>query len=194
VQDAVEGACCSVEVLRAFGPDDGVDQAVDNGSAETFEAQMFAQLKRDATRPEDSGVPFGPRPYVGAAFTTPEDRYDKIDFEDLDDGTYRVEVDGGWAAVLQHYFVSAWVGNAGEVNAYYGRRLSDGNYAVGFVAPRFVHRQARDLGSDPDDELSLMITHGLLHLVGYDHESEPEADVMEERERSLLALVGVDRR
>ncbi len=63
-----------------------------------------------------------------------------------------------------------------------------------FVAPRFVHRQARDLGSDPDDEISLMITHGLLHLVGYDHESEPEAEVMEERERSLLALVGVDRR
>ena len=116
----------------------GVDQDVDNASAQAFEAQVFVQLKRDATRPEDSGVPFGPRPYVGAAFTTPEDRYDKIDFEDLDDGTYRVEVDGGWAAVLQHYFVSAWVGTPGEVNAYYGRRLSDGNYAVGFVGPQFV--------------------------------------------------------
>ena len=115
-----------------------VEQAVENGSAETFEAQMFAQLKRDASRPEDSGVPFGPRPYVGAAFTTPEDRYDKIDFEDLDDGTYRAEVDGGWAAVLQHYFVSSWVGTPGEVNAYYGRRLSDGNYTVGFVGPQFV--------------------------------------------------------
>ena len=116
----------------------GVDQDVNNGSTQAFEAQVFVQLKRDATRPEDSGVPFGPRPYVGAAFTTPEDRYDKIDFEDLDDGTYRVEVDGGWAAVLQHYFVSAWVGTPGEVNAYYGRRLSDGNYAVGFVGPQFV--------------------------------------------------------
>ena len=63
-----------------------------------------------------------------------------------------------------------------------------------FVAPRFVYRQARDHGSDPEDEISLMITHGLLHLVGYDHESESEAVVMEERERSLLALVGVDRR
>ena len=114
-----------------------VDQDVDNRSAETFQAQVFVQMKRDASRPEDSGVPFGPRPYVGAAFTTPEDRYYKIDFEDLDDGTYRVEVDGGWAAVLQHYFVSAWVGTPGEVNAYYGRRLSDGNYAVGFVGPQF---------------------------------------------------------
>ena len=114
-----------------------VDQDVDNRSAGTFKAQVFVQLKRDASRPEDSGVPFGPRPYVGAAFTTPEDRYYKIDFEDLDDGTYRVEVDGGWAAVLQHYFVSAWVGTPGEVNAYYGRRLGDGSYAVGFVGPQF---------------------------------------------------------
>ena len=124
-----------------FAADDyliAVDQDVANGSPEAFEAQMFAQLKRDASRPEDSGVPFGPRPYVGAAFTTPEDRYDKIDFEDLDGGTYRVEVNGGWAAVLQHYFVSAWVGTPGEVNAYYGRRLNDGHYAVGFVGPRFV--------------------------------------------------------
>lgn len=62
------------------------------------------------------------------------------------------------------------------------------------VAPRFVHRQARAHGSDPEDEMSLMITHGLLHLLGYDHETDGEAEEMEERERSLLALVGVDRR
>ncbi len=122
-----------------FNADDyliAVDQDIDNRSTENFEAQLFAQLKRDASRPDDSGVPFGPRPYVGAAFTTQEDRYYKIDFEDLDEGTYRTEVEGGWAAVLQHYFVSSWVGNPGEVNAYYGRRLRDGTYAVGFVGPR----------------------------------------------------------
>ena len=123
-----------------FAADDylvSVGQDIDNQSAETFRAQMFAQLKRDATRPE-SGVPFGPRPYVGAAFTTPEDRYDKIDFDDLDDSTYQAEVDGGWVAVLQHYFVSSWVGVPGKVNAYYGRRLADGNYAVGFVGPEII--------------------------------------------------------
>ena len=123
-----------------FAADDylvSVEHDIDNQSAATFRAQMFAQLKRDATRPE-SGVPFGPRPYVGAAFTTPEDRYDKIDFDDLDDSTYQAQVDGGWVAVLQHYFVSSWVGVPGEVNAYYGRRLNDGNYAVGFVGPEIV--------------------------------------------------------
>ena len=124
-----------------FDADDyliSVEHDVENRSTVAFEAQMFAQLKRDASRPGKTGVPFGPRPYVGAAFTTPEDRYDKIDFEDLDDSTYRAEVTGGWSAVLQHYFVSSWVGTPGEVNAYYGRRLNDGNYAVGFVGPPFA--------------------------------------------------------
>ena len=77
----------------------------------------------------------GPRPYVGPAFTTPESRYEKVDFEDLDETPFRVEVEGGWGAILQHYFIAAWIGAEDEVNAYNGRRLGDGNYAVGFVGP-----------------------------------------------------------
>ncbi len=111
-----------------------VEHEIVNRSAADFQGQMFVQLKRDAMRP-DSGVPMGPRPYVGAAFTTPDDRYVKIDFDELDDGPFRAQVEGGWAAVLQHYFAAAWVGYPDEVNGYFGRRLNDGNYAVGYIAP-----------------------------------------------------------
>ncbi len=124
-----------------FEPDDylvTVEYDIDNARTTEYRAQLFAQLKRDSSRPDASGSFMGPRPYVGAAFTTPESRYEKIDFEDLDDGQFRVQVAGGWAAVLQHYFLTAWVGDAEAVNAYYGRRLADGNYAVGFVAPEVV--------------------------------------------------------
>ena len=69
-------------------------------------------------------------------------------------------------------------------------------YGLGdvIVAPRVVHRQAEEQGVDPDDEMSLMVAHGLLHLIGYDHGTDAEADLMEDRERALLALVGVERR
>ncbi len=69
-------------------------------------------------------------------------------------------------------------------------------YALGdvFVAPRFVLRQAGRLGVRPEDEMFLMVAHGLLHLIGYDHTTEAEAEVMEARERDLLAMVGVERR
>ncbi len=62
-----------------------------------------------------------------------------------------------------------------------------------FIAPDYVRRQARERGSDFGKEMSLMVTHGLLHLVGYDHQSPDEAEVMEDRERALLAQVGIER-
>ena len=131
-----------VELLKRFAfTSDGylisVEHEVVNGGDAPFKAELFAQLKRDSSRP-DGGTFMGPRPYVGAAFTTPESRYEKVDFEDIDDSLYRTAVQGGWAAILQHYFLAAWIGDPQEVNAYYGRRLPDGNYAVGFVGPQFL--------------------------------------------------------
>ena len=72
----------------------------------------------------------------------------------------------------------------------------DPPHSVGdvFIAPHYVHEHAREIGADPGHEVSLMVTHGLLHLLGYDHVTESDADRMEGRERVLLAMVGVERR
>ena len=69
-------------------------------------------------------------------------------------------------------------------------------YGLGdvIVAPTVVHRQAAEHGADPTEEMSLIVAHGLLHLIGYDHETDAEAALMEDRERALLARVGVKRR
>lgn len=62
------------------------------------------------------------------------------------------------------------------------------------IAPSYVRRQAADFGVTFDDEMALMVTHGILHLVGYDHIDDDEAERMEERERQLLAKAGRSRR
>ncbi|MXY75652.1 MAG: rRNA maturation RNase YbeY [Acidimicrobiia bacterium] len=69
-------------------------------------------------------------------------------------------------------------------------------YALGdvIIAPGYVEDQARRLGTAYEDEMALMVTHGLLHLIGYDHESDSEAEQMESRERHLLAAIGMERR
>jgi len=69
-------------------------------------------------------------------------------------------------------------------------------YALGdvIIAPGYVRSQARRLGIAYEDEMALMVAHGLLHLIGYDHESDVEAEQMESRERRLLAGIGVERR
>lgn len=62
------------------------------------------------------------------------------------------------------------------------------------IAPGYVAEQADRLGVAFEAEMSLMVVHGLLHLMGWDHEVEDEAEAMEARERHLLAMVGVERR
>lgn len=62
------------------------------------------------------------------------------------------------------------------------------------VAPGYVRRQAKEFGVSFEDEMALMVTHGILHLLGYDHVEDEDAERMESRERDLLAMMGKTRR
>jgi probable rRNA maturation factor len=62
------------------------------------------------------------------------------------------------------------------------------------IAPSYIRGQAADLDVEFDDEMALMVTHGILHLLGYDHQEDQEAVAMERRETEILALVGRERR
>ena len=62
------------------------------------------------------------------------------------------------------------------------------------IAPSYVRRNAAEMGVGYEDEIALMVTHGLLHLLGYDHEDDEDAQRMEDKERHLLSLVGRERR
>jgi probable rRNA maturation factor len=46
-------------------------------------------------------------------------------------------------------------------------------------------------GKSLGDHLAHLVVHGVLHLMGYDHETEAEAEEMEERERVILASLGI---
>ena len=130
-----------VKVRKVFGFRGGdylidLSYEVENNRSEPFRASFFGQIKRDAKAPpEQESFSLGPQPYLGAALTTAESRYQKVTFDDLDEGDFRAAVQGGWMAFLQHYFLSAWVANGDELNGYYGRRRNDGTYIVGYTGP-----------------------------------------------------------
>ena len=56
-----------------------------------------------------------------------------------------------------------------------------------YVCPGVAARNAPDHAGTYDDELALLVVHGILHLLGMDHEDDGEAEEMEQRERALLA-------
>ncbi|MCP9627794.1 rRNA maturation RNase YbeY [Rhodopseudomonas palustris] len=59
------------------------------------------------------------------------------------------------------------------------------------IAYQTVRREADDEGKPFDHHLSHLAVHGFLHLVGYDHETDAEAETMESAERRILAGLGI---
>jgi probable rRNA maturation factor len=54
------------------------------------------------------------------------------------------------------------------------------------IAPEIAQEQAAELGTTVESELNLLLVHGTLHLLGYDHESDTDAEAMQARETTIL--------
>lgn len=63
-----------------------------------------------------------------------------------------------------------------------------GDIAVAFET---CEREARADGKTLDDHVTHLVVHGVLHLLGYDHETETEAEEMEDTERRILGTLGI---
>ncbi len=59
------------------------------------------------------------------------------------------------------------------------------------ICPAVVAREAAEQGKALNHHYAHMVIHGVLHLIGYDHEADAEAEVMEALEVKLLARLGI---
>ncbi len=93
-----------------------VDYLIDNQTDAPWRGSFYAQLKRDSSEdPAAETTGMGMQPFLGVATMTNEKPYLKIPFKDLQEEPLNTTVDGGWVAMVQHYFISAWVpANAGR--------------------------------------------------------------------------------
>ncbi len=114
----------------------GVEFIVNNGSAEAFDAVLFGQIKRDGTPDPSQQTSMGMQSYLGAVFSTAENNYQKVDFGDMDEERFKTSSPDGWVAMVQHYFLSAWIPAPGAEYTYQTRKLN-GNYIAGFLSPDF---------------------------------------------------------
>ncbi|MBC8425064.1 rRNA maturation RNase YbeY [bacterium] len=60
------------------------------------------------------------------------------------------------------------------------------------IAPRFVQRRCAERGWDFAGELALLVAHGALHLLGWEHDTSERTDAMRELERGALERAGRD--
>jgi YidC/Oxa1 family membrane protein insertase len=113
-----------------------VRQTVNNASSVTAQVTPFVQLKRDsspAPAASDSGM--GMKPFLGSALTQPDQRFAKFDFDDMAEDPFRADLTGGWVAMLQHYFVSAWIPDSDNTYRFRTRQTRSGDNIIGYTGP-----------------------------------------------------------
>jgi YidC/Oxa1 family membrane protein insertase len=96
-----------------------IDQTylINNMSEAPWQAALFGQIKRDSSKdPSASDSGMGMRSFLGIAATTDEERYKKLPFKDIAEEPFKAMVQGGWIAMSQHYFLSAWIPNQNSTN------------------------------------------------------------------------------
>ena len=90
-----------------------LDYTVNNKSDKPVEVALFGQLRQSVEPPKgvETSNNFALRAYRGTAYSTDEDKYKKFSFSDIEDNNLNETTTGGWIAMLQQYFATAWVPN-----------------------------------------------------------------------------------
>ena len=108
-----------------------VEYQIENNTPQHWSGRAYGQIQRsDPGR--TSRILYT---YTGAAFSSPEKRYKKISFSDMHDQNIQRDIQDGWVAMLQHYFLSALVpASREEYNNFYSKVYGD-KYIVGMLSP-----------------------------------------------------------
>ncbi|ARD44313.1 membrane protein insertase YidC [Colwellia sp. PAMC 21821] len=154
-----------------------VEYLIQNNANTPASVQMYAQLKQ--TTLIDTGSGLIPT-YKGAAYSTTEDVYEKYDFSDIEEANLNVTTQGGWVAMLQHYFVSSWVPEKSADNQLYTSYSSNRDAVIGFKAPAitiepnstattsaifYVGPKDQDVLESIEENLDLTIDYGFLFMI-----------------------------
>ncbi|WP_416759939.1 membrane protein insertase YidC [Roseateles sp. So40a] len=149
-----------------------VNHEVTNTGAAPVTPQLYLQLVRDG-HIDHTGPSFAPTSFSGPALYTDKAKYHKLAFDDLKKGKaeYEKNADDGWVAMVQHYFVSAWIRNEPGPREFNVRPLNQDLYTAGMVmnfaavAPGASAKLDNVLYVGPQEEKKLEVLAPGLELV-----------------------------
>ena len=132
-----------------------------NSGAAPAAAHAYYQIVRDDKSPAGENAMM--YVFTGPAYYTAEKAFNKLSLSDIEKGKASLprEAVDGWIAMVQHYFVSAWVPADKAPREYYARKLPDGLFATGVilaspqVAPGGTGRVAVKLFAGPQEQQRL---------------------------------------
>jgi YidC/Oxa1 family membrane protein insertase len=163
-----------------------VDHQIENLSAQPVTPSVYLQITRDGSDPMgQSNTPSflqGPISFTGPAVYSEQEKFQKITFPEIEKrkAQYIKQADNGWFAMVQHYFVTAWVPPQGKARNYEVTELEKNLFAVrsieavGTINPGSQISVPTKLWVGPQDQseleaiapgLELVVDYGLLTII-----------------------------
>lgn len=114
--------------------DIAVTHEVRNTGTAPLAPQLYLQLVRDGNKPPGESSFYST--FTGPAIFTPEKKYQKVEFKDIESGKadYTKDSSDGYVAMVQHYFASAWLLPDGARRELFMRKVDTNLYSVGMIA------------------------------------------------------------
>jgi YidC/Oxa1 family membrane protein insertase len=156
-----------------------VRHTLSNNSATAWQGSRYDQLQKAKQLDEDDGGFSNPGRYSfsGIGFYSPEEKFEKIDFDEAVDEDYKRRHSGGWLSMIQHYFFAAWIPPAAEENTYstaefapsgWPRYIARAVAAPVLVSPGTSHEFNSKLYVGPKlQDILPEVADGLNHTVNY---------------------------
>jgi YidC/Oxa1 family membrane protein insertase len=153
-----------------------VDYEIKNASGQDWRGRQYRQFERSRVERESRFV----YTFTGGAVSSQENKYRKLSFDDMDKESLNKEIKGGWVAMIQHYFVAAWVPGQDETDHLYSKALGDGLYVLGlssseqtipaggqgeFKSRLYAGPQLQDHLAAVAKNLELTVDYGLLTFI-----------------------------
>ena len=126
--------------FEEFGFSAAVEDTVTSGLGSEVVLTPYVVIERNGIN-ESSGGFLNPErfAYLGPVFSTSEDAYEKYSFDDIFEAPYRKTSSGGWIALIQHYFLSAWVPDQANAYKYQGQYgAGTDRFSVGYTSQNAV--------------------------------------------------------
>lgn len=156
-----------------------VDYKVENNSAAPWRVNQYQQLlRKPVTKDETQKFLYT---YIGGVVSSPEKRYEKVKFDDFQSEPLSMTSDGGWIAMIQHYFAAAWIPSQEETNKFYTKYVSASNrYLIGMISGNkevaagstgtlstkaFIGPKVQDRLAASAAHLDLTVDYGWLHIL-----------------------------
>lgn len=144
-----------------------------NNTSTPWQGSMYGQLQREFVKKSSGMLGLGVQTNQGAALSTAEKPFKKVSFSDMKKHPVRQKMQGGWAAMLEHYFLCAYIPQKESTNHYYTRLDGDDVYNIGATTDVAVLPQSEQsvggqiyIGPEIADELKV-ISPGLNLTVDY---------------------------